>query len=57
MKNEMTKPQAHTGSYYAATVNHVTYFAPLQGAKETDVCVVWEGFTGISTALHLSERG
>ena len=47
----------HTGSYYAATVNHVTDFAPLQGAKETDVCVVGAGFTGISTALHLAERG
>lgn len=53
----MTKPQAHTGSYYAATVNHVTDFAPLQGAQETDVCVVGAGFTGISTALHLAERG
>jgi len=57
MKNEMTKPQAHTGSYYAATVNHVTDFAPLRGAKEADVCVVGAGFTGISTALHLAERG
>jgi len=57
MKNEMTKPQAHTGPYYAATVNHVTDFAPLRGAKETDVCVVGAGFTGISTALHLAERG
>ena len=53
----MTKPQAHTGSYYAATVNHVTDFAPLNGAKEADVCVVGAGFTGISTALHLAERG
>jgi glycine/D-amino acid oxidase-like deaminating enzyme len=57
MENEMTKPQAHTGSYYAATVNHVTDFAPLQGTQETDVCVVGAGFTGISTALHLAERG
>ena len=53
----MTKPQAHTGSYYAATVNHVTDFAPLNGAQEADVCVVGAGFTGISTALHLAERG
>lgn len=53
----MTKPQAHTGSFYAATVNHVTDFAPLRGAQEADVCVVGAGFTGISTALHLAERG
>ena len=47
----------HTGSYYAATVNAVTDYAPLQGAKSADVCVIGAGFTGISTALHLAERG
>ncbi|MDJ0794240.1 MAG: FAD-binding oxidoreductase [Woeseiaceae bacterium] len=49
--------QEHTGSYYAATVNEVTDFAPLRGAQTADVCVVGAGFTGISTALHLAERG
>lgn len=49
--------QPHTGSYYAATVNHVTDFAPLRGDQSADVCVIGAGFTGISTALHLSERG
>jgi gamma-glutamylputrescine oxidase len=51
------KPQAHTGSYYAASVNDVTDYAPLQGDKSADVCVIGAGFTGISTALHLAERG
>jgi glycine/D-amino acid oxidase-like deaminating enzyme len=51
------QPQAHTGSYYAATVNDVTDFAPLQGEQTADVCVIGAGFTGISTALHLAERG
>ncbi len=49
--------QAHTGSYYAATVNDVTDFAPLLGEQTADVCVIGAGFTGISTALHLAERG
>ena len=49
--------QAHTGSYYAATVNHVTDFAPLRGKQTADICVIGAGFTGISTALHLAERG
>ncbi len=49
--------QAHTGSYYAATVNTVTDYASLRGAQFADVCVIGAGFTGISTALHLSERG
>jgi len=53
----MMKPQAHTGSYYAATVNDETDFPPLQGEQHADICVIGAGFTGISTALHLAERG
>jgi glycine/D-amino acid oxidase-like deaminating enzyme len=53
----MIQPQSHTGSYYAATVNDVTDFAPLLGEQTADVCVIGAGFTGISTALHLAERG
>jgi glycine/D-amino acid oxidase-like deaminating enzyme len=48
---------AHTGSYYAASLNDATSYAPLQGAQRADVCVIGAGFTGISTALHLAERG
>lgn len=51
------QPQAHTSSYYAASVNDITDFAPLAGEQSADVCVVGAGFTGISTALHLAERG
>ena len=53
----MMQPQAHTGSYYAATVNDVTDFAPLLGEQSADVCVIGAGFTGVSTALYLAERG
>lgn len=53
----MLTPQPHTGSYYAASVNEHTDFAPLRGEHSADVCVVGAGFTGISTALHLAERG
>ena len=49
--------QAHVGSYYAATVNYHTDFPPLRGAQTADVCVIGAGFTGISTALHLTEKG
>ena len=51
------QPQQHTASYYAATVNEFTDFAPLLGDHTADVCVIGAGFTGISTALHLAERG
>ena len=53
----MTLPQAHTGSYYAATVNRRTDYPALHGTQTADVCVIGAGFTGISTALHLAERG
>ena len=51
------QPQSHIGSYYAATVKDVTDYAPLSGERSADVCVIGAGFTGISTALHLAERG
>lgn len=49
--------QEHTSSYYAATVNEVTDYPVLEGSKSADVCVVGAGFTGVSTALTLAERG
>ena len=30
---------------------------PLEGAASADVCVIGAGYTGLSTALHLAERG
>jgi len=53
----MTHTAEHTGSYYAASVNKMTDFPPLRGAQQADVCVIGAGFTGISTALCLAERG
>ena len=50
-------PQPHTGSYYAATANSNTDYPVLEGAVDCDVCVIGGGFTGISSALELSERG
>ncbi|MEH6592708.1 MAG: FAD-binding oxidoreductase [Halioglobus sp.] len=51
------RSQEHTSSYYAASVNDVTAYPRLQGPKSADVCVVGAGFTGVSTALALVERG
>lgn len=53
----MIETQPHTGSYYAATAKESTSYPPLTGEQRADVCVVGAGFTGISTALHLAERG
>jgi len=50
-------PQPHTGSYYAASASPKSDYPPLRGSQSADVCVIGAGFTGISTALHLAERG
>ena len=44
-------------SYYAASANPAPSRPHLQGAHETDVCVIGAGYTGISTALFLLEQG
>ncbi|PCC98732.1 NAD(P)/FAD-dependent oxidoreductase [Halopseudomonas pelagia] len=48
---------SHTSSYYAASANNKADRPALQGAHETDVCVIGAGYTGISTALFLLEHG
>jgi len=53
----MQETREHTQSYYAATVNWQTDYPVLAGEHRCDVAVVGAGFTGLSTALHLAERG
>ena len=44
-------------SWYAATAHERTPAPQLRGAARADVCVIGGGFTGLSAALHLAERG
>ncbi|MEC9482339.1 MAG: FAD-binding oxidoreductase [Halomonas sp.] len=54
----MAKPDvAHVASYYAASANPSPERPALQEEIRCDVCVVGAGFTGISAALHLAEKG
>jgi gamma-glutamylputrescine oxidase len=53
----INQKQQHTGSYYAASANELTDFPQLKGDHSTDVCVIGAGFTGVSSALTLAERG
>ena len=48
---------SHTSSWYAATAHPHPAYAPLQGVRTCDVCVVGGGFTGLSAALDLAARG
>jgi len=47
----------HAPSYYAATAHPAPPRPPLDGDTSANVCVVGAGYTGLSTALHLAERG
>jgi gamma-glutamylputrescine oxidase len=47
----------HTNSWYAASANDKRVRPPLEGETQTDVCIIGAGFTGISAALELAERG
>jgi gamma-glutamylputrescine oxidase len=49
--------EQYAQSYYAASANPVPDRPALQGNLTCDVCVVGAGYAGISTALHLAERG
>ena len=47
----------YPASYYAATATPLSQFPPLKGEARADVCVVGGGYTGLSAALHLAQRG
>lgn len=47
----------YPASYYAATANDAPKVTPLEGDSHADVCIVGAGYTGLSAALHLAERG
>jgi glycine/D-amino acid oxidase-like deaminating enzyme len=47
----------HANSYYAATLRERTGYPALCGEVRADVAVVGAGFTGVSAALCLAERG
>jgi gamma-glutamylputrescine oxidase len=47
----------HIDSYYAATAHPWPAHPALEGEAVADVCVIGGGLSGISTALHLAERG
>lgn len=47
----------HANSWYAACANDKRVRPVLQGDMRADVCIIGAGFTGVSAALELCERG
>jgi gamma-glutamylputrescine oxidase len=44
-------------SYYEASVHRPDITPPLSGETSADVCIIGAGYTGLSAALELSQRG
>lgn len=59
--NAKTHPYAddgsHIESYYAASANPSPARAELTGSNEVDICIIGAGYSGLSTGLHLVEKG
>ncbi|TCP96822.1 gamma-glutamylputrescine oxidase [Cricetibacter osteomyelitidis] len=49
--------QKHLKTYYSDTINTQLAQPELTQAESADVCVIGAGFTGLSTALELAEKG
>lgn len=47
----------HTSSYYAASANPSPERPPLNGDITIDILIVGAGYSGLSTGLHLVEKG
>jgi gamma-glutamylputrescine oxidase len=47
----------YPNSYYQASQNRSVELTPLDGSRRTDVCIIGAGYTGLSSALHLAQRG
>ncbi|WP_290699624.1 FAD-binding oxidoreductase [Amphritea sp.] len=44
-------------SYYADSASFNTDYPSLTGEEQADVCIIGAGYTGLSAALHLAEKG
>lgn len=50
-------PPDHARSWYAATATPLPDYPALTGETRADVCVIGGGYTGLSAALELAQRG
>ena len=54
---QTSEPDDHVASYYSATACDNVSYPSLEGRHTADVAIVGGGFTGVSAALSLAERG
>ncbi|MCJ8318250.1 MAG: FAD-binding oxidoreductase [Colwellia sp.] len=48
---------SYPDSYYAASANRASNYSELKGEVTADICVVGGGYSGLSTAIALQEKG
>jgi gamma-glutamylputrescine oxidase len=53
----MSAKAQYIDSYYVATANRQLDLPQLQEDETADVCIIGAGYTGLSSAIHLAERG
>lgn len=51
------RPGTYPDSYYHATANPMEASATLHEDADCDVCIIGAGYTGLSAALYLADRG
>ncbi|MCZ4280660.1 FAD-binding oxidoreductase [Kiloniella laminariae] len=51
------KTMDYPQSYYHATANELPFQPPLTEDLSCDVCIIGAGYTGLSAALHLAQKG
>ena len=57
MTSRPPHPENEPQTWYEATASPRPHCPPLAGDAEADVCIVGGGFTGVSAALELAQRG
>lgn len=50
-------PGRYPPSFYASNIEPLIGTEPIKGDVSCDVCVIGGGFTGLSSALHLAQKG
>lgn len=53
----MSKTPQYIDSWYTATANRQLLLPHLEHDEQADVCIIGGGYTGLSSAIHLAERG
>jgi gamma-glutamylputrescine oxidase len=57
LAQDKSDSENYPNSYYHASQNRKLSLTPLDGSRRCDVCIIGGGYTGLSSALHLAERG